>query len=93
MNLNKTFFRLATAFCALLPLLSCQGEQGEDLREKDYGYVQFKLYKEASYESKAIESELDYLKDASKILLMLEYSNRQISQTLVLRAQDQSCTE
>ena len=93
MNLNKTFFRLATAFCALLPLLSCQGEQGEDLREKDYGYVQFKLYKEASYESKSVVGELDYLRDASKILLMMEYSDRQISQTLVLGAQDSESAE
>ena len=90
---NQFFFRLAAILLTILPAFSCIQEEAEDLREKDYGYVQFKLYKEASYESKAIVSELDYLKDASKILLMLEYSNRQISQTLVLRAQDQSSTE
>ncbi|MGN0201547.1 MAG: DUF4458 domain-containing protein [Candidatus Cryptobacteroides sp.] len=93
MRLNKAFFKLAAVLLALLPAFSCAREEAEDLREKNYGYVQFKLYKEASYESKAVVSELDYLRDAGKILLMLEYSDRQISQTLVLGAKDSESAE
>ena len=54
----------------------CQSDSEVDYREPDYGYVQFKLYKDASYEAvpatelsatRAIKPTLDYLSEAYKI--------------------------
>lgn len=65
-----------------------------DYREKDYGYVQFKLYKEASYETtKAIVEELDYLSQVSKVTVTLEYGESRISQTLVVSASSNEAAE
>ncbi len=55
-----------------------------DNREHDYGYVQFKLYKEASYVSKVIVEQLETLDSVAKINVMLRYEDNTISQTLVL---------
>ena len=52
--------------CSILGLLglalsnSCVREDIPDLRDRGYGYVQFKVYKEASYTR---ASGLDYLRD------------------------------
>ena len=71
-----------------------------DLREKDYGYVQFKLYKSASYTSSTTTSraeqvnELDYLADACKIEVNLyDENNRTIRQSLVLSAANSEAAE
>ncbi len=50
----------------------CTTDSTPDYREKEYGYVQFKLYKRASYEpqvysSRAANDILDYLSEASKL--------------------------
>ncbi len=84
---------LIASLAAACTLLCCQKESQDDLREKDYGYVQFKLYKEASYEAKAVVPELDYLHDACKILVMLQFGDRQISQTLPLNAANNEAAE
>ncbi len=61
-------------------------------QEGDYGYIQFKLYKEASYgemaapSTKAVTDQLDYLSDASKVKVTLEYGETTLSQTLPLSA-------
>ena len=58
---------------AMLFAQSCATDKTVDLREKDYGYVQFRLYKSASYNpatktSRAeLVDELEYLADACKI--------------------------
>ena len=41
----------------------CSDDDGIDNRDQDYGYVQFKLHKEASYDalSRAQKPQLDYL--------------------------------
>ena len=58
---------LTVACVAALSFGSCSKAE-PDYREKEHGYVQFKLYKEASYEgTKAIVSQLDYLADAAKL--------------------------
>lgn len=75
------------AFFFLFSLVSCEKELAIDNRDLDYGYVQFKLYKEASYQpTKAIISDLEYLGDAAKIKVSLSYGEELISQTLVLTA-------
>ena len=76
-----------------LSLFSCTVEE-PDYREKDYGYVQFKLYKEASYVPvKAADQELGYLSDATKIKVEFTDGTNTISQTLVLNAYDEASAE
>ena len=73
---------------------SCTEIQQPDYRNQDYGHVQFKLYKEASYEAtKAMVSELDYLNDVSKVKVTLRYGENLLTQTLVMNAGDASSAE
>ena len=72
---------------AVLLFAGCAKQEMADNREHDYGYVQFKLYKEASYvDTKAIVPQLQYLSDATKIMVMLQFGNDEITQTLTLSA-------
>ena len=73
----------------VLASLGCVKEEN-DFRNQDYGHVQFKLYKEASYAStKAIS----YLNEVSKVKVTLEYGGQQIAQTLVLDASSADAAE
>ena len=78
---------------AAMSFASCVKEQEPDYREHTYGYVQFKLYKEASYEATKAENQLEYLKDVAKIQVVLSFEGNQISQTLVARAADDDAAE
>ncbi|MBE6209355.1 MAG: DUF4458 domain-containing protein [Rikenellaceae bacterium] len=67
--------------CVVLTTLSvvmsgCTNDNGVDNRETDYGYVQFKLYKEASYtpQARSITTQLDWLSQAYKVRVMLSYN-------------------
>ena len=76
---------IAAFVSAVLLFAGCAKQELPDNREKDYGYVQFKLYKAASYEgTKAVVSQLDMLSDAAKVMVMLEYEGKEITQTLTL---------
>lgn len=78
----------------LFVLAGCAKEKEADYREHDYGYVQFKLYKEASYEAvKAVMSQLDYLGDVSKIKVTLSYEENLIAQTLVMNSSSDEAAE
>ncbi len=83
----------AILFCGILA--GCTAEEATDNRERDYGYIQFKLYKEASYDTmlegaapstKAVKDHLEYLSEASKVKVTLDYGETSISQTLPLSA-------
>jgi hypothetical protein len=70
MKLRKLYI-FAVAVAAIF-VQGCTADTTPDLREKEYGYVQFKLYKRASYEpqvysSRAANDILDYLSEASKL--------------------------
>ncbi len=86
------FLRLSACLaCFLLSLFSsCTRLEEKSLWEKDYGYVQFKLYKQASYPgTKAIGNDpLEYLKDATKIKVTLGYGDDLIYQTLTFSYAD-----
>ena len=71
---------------ALLFTVGCSKETTPDYRNGDYGYVQFKLYKEASYSTRAVKSTLDYLAEACKVKVTLGYGETTIAQTLTLDA-------
>ena len=89
------FLRFSVLFVACLAFLAgCAKEEVAGNGEKDYGYVQCKLYKEASYDAtKAVVPQLEYLGDATKIMVMLQYGDNQITQTLTLSASNSEAAE
>ena len=67
--------------------VGCSRIDQPDYRDENYGYVQFKVYKEASYQNtKAVMPQLEYLSDATKVKVTLQYGENMIVQTLVLSA-------
>lgn len=87
---NVILFMLAGIFA----LSGCAKVNEPDYYEHDYGYVQFKLYKEASYEgTKAAEGQLEYLKDVTKVRVTLKFGDNLISQTLVMSASTDESAE
>lgn len=88
-----TVWTVLTLLASFL-LAGCAKETAPDYTEKDYGYVQFKLYKSASYEdTKATVSQMQYLHDAAKVMVMLKYGETELSQTLVLSASNDEAAE
>lgn len=91
------------AAVAALFAAGCADDGGVDNRELDYGYVQFKLYKEASApvsqpdavsnDTRAVVDELDYLADACKIEIRLLSGSTTIAQTLTLNYADKESAE
>ena len=97
-NIRK-IYSVAISLVALFGAQSCVNDV-VDLREKDYGYVQFKLYKAASYTPATdgtrvdLVDELTYLADACKIEVNLsDENNRTIRQSLVLSAANDTNAE
>lgn len=89
MNKKYTYlFTLLLAF-VFVGLTSCS--DNDDIAGEQYGYVQFKLYKEAatgknnSVATRAVDK-LEYLSDAHKVKVTLLYGDNTIVQTLVLNA-------
>ena len=95
MKLQKLYI-FATVI--VLALCGCTVNEN-DYRETEYGYVQFKLYKEASYnadaskQSRAAQSTLDYLADVSKIGVTMLYDGKTITQYLPVYAADNDAAE
>ena len=83
--LTKIYQLIALALVAGT-VFGCAKVEEPDYREQDYGYVQFKVYKAASYQTKA-ESAIQYLGDIAKVSLVMKSSEgSEVSQTLVLAA-------
>lgn len=95
MNNLISYLKVLFAFAVVMSAGACVQEEMPDNRELDYGYIQFRLYKEASWspESKAIKDELDYLAEACKISVTMMYGQQTISQTLILSAADSQVAE
>lgn len=88
--MKRNIFRYTlAALSSVILALSCVRETAPDY-DGSYGYVQFKLYKEASY-TKA--TQLEYLADACKIGVTMYYGDETISQTLVLNSADRQSAE
>lgn len=85
---------LASLIAALFgAVMNGCSDDKDELQGSQYGYVQFKLYKSASYVlEKSTESgastraNLDKLSEAQKIELEMQYNGRSIIQTLVLNS-------
>ncbi|MBP3664382.1 MAG: DUF4458 domain-containing protein, partial [Tyzzerella sp.] len=64
-------------------------DDNEEIQQNQYGYVQFKLLKSASYNSGTearATNKLNLLNDAKKVEVILQHDGSTISQTLVLNA-------
>lgn len=86
-------YRLTVLALVAGTVLGCTAVEVPDFREKDYGYVQFKVYKAASYQTKA-ESLIQYLGDIAKVNLVMKASDgSEVSQTLVLSASSDYAAE
>ena len=97
MKLRKLYI-FAMALAAIF-VQSCTKDQVADLREKEYGYVQFKLYKRASYSpatlsTRAADDILEYLSDATKLEVELYDSEGvRVRQGVRLSASDNESAE
>ena len=82
-------FSVLSLFIALFGLMlnSCNVDELPDYREKEYGYVQFKLYK--NIPSKA----LGYLHEAKKIKVTMKYEDEVFAQTMILNSYDNENSE
>lgn len=100
-NCLRLCIAAATAF-ALSLATACSQDDGVDNGGSQYGYVQFRLYKEASYQpdgsqngqqpaeasTRSIVEQLEYLNQASKIRVTMTYNGNSIVQTLTLSSSD-----
>ncbi len=100
MKLFRIFAYTAWSLMTALAVVGCSEDEQIDNRELDYGYVQFKLYKSASYEAavatengRAVQLPLDYLSDAAKIQVVMAYGETTVKQTLNLHAADAEAAE
>ena len=95
--MNRKYIYLFTMLMACLTgLIGCSDDTG--FVEEQYGYVQFKLYKNVSDGKKNVAAtravdRLDYLSDAHKIKVFLKYEGNTITQTMVLNYYDKENAE
>ena len=91
MRILRFAMMLMTAAAALATLGGCSVEDPQGAG--DYGYVQFKLYKEASYVPASKAAEKDYLADITKARITMRYQGSTLNQTLVFSAADKVSAE
>ena len=90
MKLSKNIVQIIAGGILALFCASCAEMAEPAYTDQDYGHIQFKLYKDASYPStKAV----DYLRDIAKVRVTLDYNGLQIAQTLVLNSSDSESAE
>ena len=76
---------VALLLCTVASIIGCT--ETEDGLDADYGYVQFKLYKnDTAPSTRADKDYLDYLHDACKIKVVMQREGSTIQQTLVLHS-------
>ena len=91
MRILRFAMMLMTAAAALATFGGCSVEDPQSAG--DYGYVQFKLYKEASYVPASKAAEIDYLADITKARITMRYQGSTLNQTLVFSAADKVSAE
>ncbi|MBP3643208.1 MAG: DUF4458 domain-containing protein [Alistipes sp.] len=84
--------RLLIILSAVILALGCAKTE-PDYRNDDYGFAQFKLYKHASYGTRAVKPTLDYLAEACKVKVTLGYGETTLAQTLTLYSVEGSAEE
>lgn len=92
MRFLKFAVNLSLAFIFSAAVSGCVEEKMPDYRDQDYGHVQFKLYKEASYQGTRA-TQLEWLSDVAKLKVTLRFEDNLISQTLVMNASNDEAAE
>ena len=90
--MKSSRFNILLLIAFISVLCGCVRETVPDYRENEYGYVQFKLYKEASYPGTKA-GQLEYLKDVAKLKVTLRYEDNLMSQTMVMNASNDEAAE
>lgn len=92
MNLHKLysifFLPLIVSLLAIVVVSGCSDDD-EEILQSQYGYVQFKLYKDASFGKDAttrVTDKLDALSTAQKIKVVMSHNGTTVSQTLPLNS-------
>lgn len=98
MNISINIKKLANSLLLLgliFLAISCTDEN--EISQSGSGYVQFKIYKKASYgeqsASRAGANQLDYLNDAKKVKILLSNDQFNFSQTLNLNSYNEENAE
>lgn len=98
MNLHKLysifFLPLIVGLLTMVVVTGCSDD--DEVLQAQYGYVQFKLYKSASFEEGATTRALDKLEslsNAKKITVVMTHNGTTISQTLNLNSYNDSNAE
>lgn len=92
MNLHKLYSRFfLPLIVSLLTMVATTGCSDDDeVLQSQYGYVQFKLYKSASFEkgtvTRGVTDKLESLSSAQKIMVVMAHNGTTVSQTLPLNA-------
>ena len=90
---NKLTMALV-AICAIVGFVGCT--ETDDALGTEYGYVQFKLYKNETVPAKSAsrsEEQLEYLRDAHKVKVTMQHDGSTMEQTLVLNAYNNEYAE
>ncbi len=95
MKITHIIFRWLLIAVAIATAVGCSNDDTIDNRDRGFGYVQFKLYKEASYEasSRSTNDKLAMLAEACKIKVTLLYNNTTITQAMVLNSSNAETAE
>jgi Leucine-rich repeat (LRR) protein len=89
----KNIRNIILSALSLALLFGCANVQEPEYTEKDYGYVQFRLYKTASYTKAGEDKVLAYLSDATKIRVTISDGTQTINQSLVLNSSNTDAAE
>ena len=92
MKFIKDSILWVVALISAFALFGCAEVEEPGVYDPDYGHVQFKLYKEASYPGTKA-AQLDYLRDVAKMKVTLRFEDNLISQTLIMNSSDDESAE
>ncbi|NDV65167.1 DUF4458 domain-containing protein [Bacteroides sp. 224] len=92
MKFTTSFFNWILALVIIVAATGCSDDD-KDILQEGYGFVQLRLYKSASYNTRA-DDRLNYLYEAKKIKITLRSSdNNIIAQTVSIEAQSKELAE
>lgn len=90
LSFSNRFLAAALLLCVAIGFTGCS--EKEDELGVQYGYVQFKLYKNDTAPTRTV-STLDYLADAHKVKVVMQRKGSTIEQTLVLNSYNAESAE
>ena len=92
-NMKNRLILLCGALLCLTAMLFSGCEKQSDNLDAEYGYVQFRLLKEAQMEDSRATDALEWLSDAHKVTVIMQKDGSSITQTLPLSSYDKQSAE